>query len=371
MSKKIIIYGAYDDGNFGDDLLLFMILDWLEEYNFINNIYVSSSKSDLKKHYKTINLLDKNIAKNQSCDLFIMGGGTQFFSFKKDDATIKSNIFTKISKVLKNPVLLYLRLKNLISVKPQYNKKIAIGIGLGPFENKNKLSGIINNLKSYDDIFVRDKIAKFLCDENDVKACSGADICFSDYFVKKYNFIHIRDKNSLPKIGIVLREWSHNGLGSLINNKIIEWINKNKHKFKISIFLFSQSKDHSLFLKLIKSTNIHPNIWNLKTMQISSYLNELNKMDIFIASRFHSGVINVNLGIPTICLGIDPKLSYLVEEVNGFYYLSIDQSFNLISSYIQEILKNYKLKQDNILESKNVLNSKANIMFKKLNKYLK
>ena len=106
-------------------------------------------------------------------------------------------------------------------------------------------------------------------------------------------------------------------------------------------------------------------------MQISSYLNELNKMDIFIASRFHSGVINVNLGIPTICLGIDPKLSYLVEEVNGFYYLSIDQSFNLISSYIQEILKNYKLKQDNILESKNVLNSKANIMFKKLNKYLK
>ena len=72
MSKKIIIYGAYDDGNFGDDLLLFMILDWLEEYNFINNIYVSSSKSDLKKHYKTINLLDKNIAKNQSCDLFII-----------------------------------------------------------------------------------------------------------------------------------------------------------------------------------------------------------------------------------------------------------------------------------------------------------
>jgi polysaccharide pyruvyl transferase WcaK-like protein len=373
MSNKIAIYGAYGEANIGDDLLLDTILSWLSERSPNSVIYISSNeKSYLHKLYPKYKIIPKIRIKYMRPDLFILGGGTQLFTFKSNITIKKTNKFnTAIRLVFRYPTLIFGIIKFKMNLSNLTTRKIALGIGLGPFEEENSQAIVKRELTGFNMLYLRDEFSFQLCQEFNLPSKLTSDICFSNYFRDKFPFKHIKDDNKLNKVGIVLRDWTQNENGKIINTKMLNWIDSNIKKFDITVFLFSTIKDNDLKKKFALNSKVKSIIWNPENDNFQSFLNNFSKMDAIVTSRFHAGVFGANFNIPTICLGIDPKLYLLTQEIKGFYYFDIFQDIKEINNYLEEIFSNYSSITTNIETSYKSLNKRANEQFNHAEMFLK
>jgi polysaccharide pyruvyl transferase WcaK-like protein len=129
--------------------------------------------------------------------------------------------------------------------------------------------------------------------------------------------------------------------------------------------VFSEAKDDVLVQKARKRIDLGIKeliVWHPLKYKFEEFYAYLNECDILITSRYHAAIFALNLGIPTICLGIDPKLKALCDEVNGFYYWDPKEDIQVVDNYVQNIRNDYELHQENIKMSYNHLNTRANAM---------
>jgi len=371
-NHDVLISGAYGEFNIGDDVLLYIILMWLECNNFKSNISITSSnKLYIKKLYPKVNIISKSSASLLDPKLFILGGGTQYYSFKNpNQLNSKYNFLNKLKYLIKL-FLLYFKYVYCYFHKIYSSKiKIALGIGLGPFEVPYSQLITRSKLFEFNYLYVRDVYSNNYCNKYKLPHFLGADICLSDYFYNKFNFKHINDISSKENVGIVLRCWDHNENGNILNEKIFNWINLNNEKFKITLFIFSQENDSSLKEISIDIKNIKVEIWNPEKDTFENYLYKISLMDFMITSRYHAAIFNLNFNIPTICLGIEPKLKLIAEEVEGYYYFNISDDLIKLNAYINEILNTYSNLKGKIELSRIKLNQRANLLLKLAEKYL-
>lgn len=374
--KKVIIKGAYGDANIGDDLLLDMVLSFLfiQGIKPQNVMITCNNKSHyIKKHFKHIKVISTTSAKFTSCDYYILGGGTQFFAFKNDINVVKNRITIYFNIIIKDPSLILSIIKSKL-VKQKHANKIALGIGLGPFYNTKMQEVVKNQLATFNKIYCRDFKSLDYCNRWGINAILSADLCLSDLFKKKYFKNHELSKSETKTIGVVLRDWTQNNDGNIINEKMFQFI-ENYKKHKIKIFIFSNSKDAELITLITDRGIVDPDdlhIWNPCESNFKNYLDIFNLCDLIITSRYHAAIFAVNYNIPTICLAIDPKLKYLVDEVKGFRYCPIDE-IESIPIHIDNIIRNYFMIQKSISASYIILNKRANIiqdMFNHINIHL-
>src|SRR5690606_34690452 len=76
----------------------------------------------------------------------------------------------------------------------------------------------------------------------------------------------------------------------------------------------------------------------------------------FVTSRYNAAIFALNFNIPTICIGIDPKLKALCEEVAGFYYWDASENAYFILECITKIFEDYETHQSSIRQSYSLLN---------------
>lgn len=369
--KKIAIYGAYGEGNIGDDLLLDTIITWLKKKSLKSEVLISANEKEyLEKLYPQQKIISKIKTQYANPDLFVLGGGTQFFSFKNSQNK-KSNKLSTASRIFRNnPSLVFDILRSKIKEKKSKKHKIALGVGLGPFEEANSDRIVKEKLGDFDMVYCRDQFSFDICKKHQINSELVADICFSDYFRRKYPFRHVRNINNKPQVGVILRDWKHNAIGEVINNKIIKWIDDNNETYNISIFLFSYIKDQEIRNRLAQNEFAEVNVWNPNKNNFYEFLENFSKMDALITSRFHAGVFGANFEIPTICLGIDPKLYYLKEEIEGFCYFQSDQEVEDLNKYLNDFFSNYNIKQLEIKKSAEKLTLRANNLFEQAGNFL-
>ncbi len=365
MGIKIIIYGAYGEANIGDDLLLDTILFWLAQKSPNSEIFIVSKESVyLNKLYPNFTFLSKTSAKYLRSDLFILGGGTQLFSFYNNNPRKKGFYLRKFLQIFIHYIpLIYEIIKFKIIPINQKGKKIALGIGLGPFEKGNYLTLLKKTLSGFSMLYLRDEISFELCKEIHLPSKHTADICFSSYFLDRYPFKHNSSHNKFKKVGVVIRDWEHNENGEILNSKMLNWIDCNLTNYDITVFLFSSIKDIGLTNKLALNKKVKCLIWNPLYDNFSNYLNIFSEMDAIITSRFHAGVFGANFNIPTICLGLDPKLYMLFLEIKGFYYFEIANDIDKINFYLEDIFSNYSTIRNDIQISRQFLSKKADEQF--------
>ena len=363
-NKKIVIQGAYGDENIGDDLLLDMIIRLLKQKGFkSNNFVIAGNKASyLTEKFQEIKVVTPSSGKYVNCDYFILGGGTQFFSFKK--VSVPQNKLKIYFNVIKADPLIIIR---IIRSKLGLNceaQKIALGIGLGPFLDSNVENNVKNRLLKFEEVLCRDFKSMEYCRKWGVNSTLSADLCLSDLYSQNYSHYHTLSKSPKKIIGVVIRDWIQNGNGDIINEKVLDLIKNNKcYTFKV--FIFSRKKDAKLAsrisqLETIQKENFH--IWNPEKSSFKKYLEIFNLCDLVITSRYHAAIFALNYGIPTICLAIDPKLKFITEEVKGFSYCEIEDMEN-IPSQIEAVFMNYKKIQNSIYSSYKVLNARANKVF--------
>lgn len=361
---RVLVLGAYGDANIGDDLLLEMVIDLLLTNGFHSNkIIVAGRRSSyMSKLFDGIKVIKLARVRFVRSDYVILGGGTQFFSFSSQPK-IENRIKVYLKILFQDPIILYEILKS--GFRPKLKViKIAMSIGLGPFYNQISENRIKSKLSSFDQIFCRDSQSLFYCEKWGISAQLTADLCLSDLFRQKYSNDHKFSAGSKKVIGIVLRDWIQNDNGEIINTKMLDYISENDDHI-VKIFIFSKFKDSKLIGRIYESglvgeENIH--VWDPDTGDFKTYLKTISFCDIIITTRYHAAIFALNYSIPAICLAIDPKLKYLVQEVDGFTYCEIGD-IQYLSKFINEIFLRYSQIQLDVYNSYVELNKRSNTIF--------
>jgi len=303
---KILVKGAYGETNFGDDLLMLVF----EKY--FNNEFKEDETvfSGQKSTYPSGLLVQSRYNEKIKPDVIVYGGGTQFFSFveKKE----RSTVLSKLSRIIKDPSILYKYFRNKFVPKKEYSSEIIsafLGFGLGPFNNEEAKLIAKESMRNSLFVGVRDQVSFNYCSEWNIECVLGADVVFSSYFslppLEKTT-------NIKRKIGVIVRDWKWEKSGASYIEKLKQFIGESGDEIEYQFIVFAPHVDKKWMLYLSDTDTL---VWNPEIDDVTNFLNKLNTFDAFISARYHGAIIAAILGKPVICVEIEPKLSILCEQV--------------------------------------------------------
>ena len=292
MTKNIVISGYYGSDNFGDEMILKVLIEKLKQFDV--NITVLSLNPEKTKNLHKVNAVKsfdilKVILTILKSDILISGGG----SLLQDSTSVKSLFY-------------YLF---VIKIAEFFHKKVMIfAQGIGPI--KNKFGEILCKklLKKADCITVRDDKSLFLL--------RGWGINNANLVVDPLFSLNLAGSNPTETIGIQLRDFKDLSEEFLI--KLAKTVDQYFYNKKIQIFSFQDKLDKKIcihFESMLK--NLNPNlqtevIYDKTPDELINFMRDLKYM---IAMRFHACLICAKYGIRTLALSYDYKVDKLAEDL--------------------------------------------------------
>lgn len=342
--KRVLIRGCIGNKNFGDDLLIYAISlamtqvsDKCDYYFLAENIkYLDNIVDDIK--------IVKSCELKGKFDAIIYAGGTQFASFKnKTDRSFPA--IKRLLYYIQNPGILCLRLLNKLGlITFSYKKIIFVGIGVGPFYKKdNYYNSTIQLLQSAEILIVRDLLSCRICEENKIKYILGSDLVYSIplYFWDKYKNNNHRNSR-ITSVAIIFRDWKFTDDDGKFIHSIVELTKYHD----ITFFSFADYADQECYQYLV-ANNFNVKQWEPNVMSLDSFMNELQKCDLFITARYHGAVVATLMNKPFITIGIEPKLEMIAElfEMPCWHY---PYDISECMGYIKKIQGEYTQIQERI-----------------------
>ncbi len=372
MEKRIVIKGAYGDANFGDDALMCTIENFFVSEDLgLNTVFCGTTSDYCGRLLQKSGYIDISKNKMPAADVLIYGGGTQFFLFDSNKGSFYLKFFLKLLK--SDPKLLLLKVKTKISGKRTVpaEKYVGLGLGLGPFNPENNRIEYIKSLvRQMDLLFVRDPTSLSYCkDWGCHDADEGADVCFSRFmnYDKPVRIngadLHIGPKRR--KIGVIVRDWKYENGGNGYQKVLLKMIDELKNSDYEFTFIVFSVRDSNW--KKLLDEGMYPYVeWDPSTGQIAGFMDTLDGFDGFITARYHGGVFASVLNKPAVCIGIEPKLSILAEQIKGFTLW--DSPFS--EDDLKQAMKVFDNENFDCSDSVNMLREKADAMFESLRTYL-
>ena len=373
---NILIKGAYGEYNFGDDALM------ISTHQIVTSLF---EKAEIYyecdgMHYKLLDRPDLKTIRYYNSDEFepeiiIYGGGTQFFSFSN---AITYEICLLPRKICLLAVNLFRKLTNfkiinLIKKDRILNRRIiAMGIGLGPFDggrwSKFRVKRIFQN---FDFLSVRDKQSVKYCNEFGLPCQEHADLCFNSNFRNIFLPEKKVASNKFKKIGIIVRDWELNNVSNLhvIFRELSSRLRAEDRNIKFIIF--SSQRDIK-WKNELEAKNEEYLEWKPSNTSINNFLTKLSEFDCTITMRYHGAVFSSMLGIPSICLDIEPKLR-LISELIGMGSELWSKPFDIVECIekIKKLESNSSEISNSLVEFVEMQTSLANQMQVDLINYLK
>ncbi len=290
MAKSIIVSGYYGFDNFGDDAILGVIVDKLKSLG--NNIAVISKNpkktSLLYQVYsvKNFSLLSLFLAMSRS-DVLISGGG----SLLQDVTSFKSLLYYSA----------------IIWLAEAMNKKVIIfAQGIGPLNREKSVEIVKKLLLKADFVSVRDQKSLQLLNSWGVKATLVNDPVFS---------LEVTPANPDGTIGVQLRDYKT--MNDVLLNRLAEQILKEFPGRKIEIYAFQKALDYKIclkFEKILKTMNPEVNTEVIHSLTKNDFIFKMSHLEYMIAMRFHAVLVALKLGIKTIAINYDAKVTKLAYE---------------------------------------------------------
>ncbi|WP_026957102.1 polysaccharide pyruvyl transferase family protein [Algoriphagus vanfongensis] len=301
---KIGLWGSYDKGNFGDDLMAFMISTYLK--NLGNDVILYSSTKELEIECSCYSVNDIDSFVNQS-DIVVIGGGGML---------INNSVLRFIAK--KVAFDFEVSFFNLLRAIVKYNKKlVCISIG-------GDGSTYLNNP------FKRRLFNNPICLGGTVRLESDLNTVDSNLFsfipdivLQTPNFFDFNDNlKSAPKKRIVLN--LKQGSEKFLDNFLSDY----SQTFEIITFgshLPNSGNDY----ELVSNTN-HYVFNNLKETVCF-----LSQADFIISSKLHVGVTGLSFGVPFISYRGPGKAVEFLKSSNLDTYVCNDfaQVDNCLNSH--------------------------------------
>ncbi len=359
----ILVKGSYGAKNFGDDALQYFLIEWFKKNKF-KVAFITKHAGYLKKIFPDVKLYSQEKAFNINSKVLILGGGTQFFAFKK--ITLKEKLAFYIKNLSLNKLLFTFQ-KRVLKKEINSQRIIGLGLGLGPFqENTKELEAASQDIKHLDEVFTRDRLSFEFSKVLNEKTFQFTDICFLPEIIDFSKFQRKRGK--INKIGIIVRDWNFSEKGNQYYTKLQSESNYIKELGYLTTFILF--KPEAYWEEFLKSKNEKYIAWNPDTMQIHDFLNELSKFDLMISARFHGIIFAALLGIPSISIGIEQKLEIVAEFFPKSLKVWPYPFTKSLVDKIQQLDKNYSEIQQNLQQETLRNHELANSMFIKLNQLL-
>lgn len=323
MGKKFVLSGYFGFKNFGDEAILSVLINKLNQEE--NKITIISSNPEFtKSQYQniesvyTFNITDI-IQKIVKSDILISGGG----SLLQDVTSLKSLIY-------------YL---GVIFIALILHKKVIIfAQGIGPIKNPigQILTKILLSHCSY--ISVRDEKSYELMKNWGIKADLLCDPIFST---------HISNTTKKNTVAIQLRNFRT--INDDFIDRLAQRVCKEFKDSEIEIYSFQDSIDLEVCKKFKKAVNLlNPDI---KTYLYSGLTNEeiidkLSHCEYLIAMRFHAIIIGLLTKTKTLSINYDIKVEKISQEFN---LPMIDLKKDFKSQFIDLKLQNLEQIQNKVM----------------------
>ena len=287
---NVLISGYYGYGNFGDEAILSVLVDYLRRKN--HNITVLSgnpsrtAKSLGVKAVKNFNLLGIMIAM-ANCDILISGGG----SLLQDVTSLKSLKYYSF----------------IIRLAQKMHKKVVIfAQGIGPLNSEYAKKNVPLLLSKCDIVTVRDEKSLEFLKENGIDAQLVSDPLFS---------IELPINESKGAVGVQLRAFKN--IDDIFLHNLAEYIAEHFGDRKIELFVLQESLDYPIckkFEKILKKTAPYIETEIIHNMSQNDIIIRISQLEYMIAMRFHAVLVAIKTGIKTLAINYDAKVAKLAYE---------------------------------------------------------
>ena len=295
-NQKILISGYYGFDNFGDDAILYVIINDIQKtFPDAKITVISNNPEKIQKNYgvESVYKFDfKNIfLKMREYDLFISGGG----SLLQDITSFQSLIYYLLLILTAE----FLKLKTSVYAQ-----------GIGPINSKFGKIFARLILEKVNLITVRDKESHDFLRKMGIKSLITADPVWNiDKGMENKEIVLSK------KLGVQLRNW--HSLNNETLESIASLIVSNFESYEIILFSLQDSVDLDIIKQLEKILKVKYPELNIKVfsgLSIKNSLSLIKELDFLIAMRFHAILAALKFNIPTLALSYDPKVMNLSKE---------------------------------------------------------
>lgn len=328
---KVLLLGYYGHKNFGDDLLLSLVSERLSKNPLVTEIGVSCTESGRDyvsqlapwiAHIETIPRRRKFIGKY---DRVIFGGGGTVFEYRKD--------------------LPYLyRLKKKISDQLEYGRAFhngtkfaSLGLGIGPFADAAGKQMAMHRMKYHSLVLTRDDTSQQHATEFGLNAHRSHDLSFLEYndLLELSKSATKREQNHYC---FIVRHYKYGNAADQYLAPMIE-LSKSltKNGDRVTWMSFQEEYD-SPVIDEIRKANMAVWIWNPETMTFEDVYRKINESNVVVTARMHGTYIAGMLGIPTVSIGLHPKL----ELASNYFSRSVTLSANLNLQDLEDAIANLR-----------------------------
>lgn len=416
----ILVRGAHDSFNFGDDLIFIAIYYFLIkdlELGNIVDLYTQRNAHSLDKlSFKFALKLNKSKEINDViypinsklktlkiprvlrilCAVFIFGiflidiclfrviGKSLFF---KDIIVFFKNLDVihyigggYITDRWRNRMIYEFLTVNVAKMINPNLKIIGTGLGLGPFSHKSSLFFLKRFLGKFDYLFLREQQSFNLVKKLNVKVnvkCLGDDVLL--LFPIFENLKYKRDKVNESVVAINLKDFpdhNYNEIRDIISDFLMLADKKN---FRIEYFSFGQNPgpdDYDVFQNLrLDNGKVISAVHNPYEEGINTYIQSLNKVKFGFGFAYHFNVILAIMSIPSISIYVG---DYYEQKIKGsmalfdmpFVFSIIDLKNQDLGVIINKILQNKWDEEDRIRKLYKNMVKEYTLMYDKLVKII-
>jgi polysaccharide pyruvyl transferase WcaK-like protein len=206
-----------------------------------------------------------------------------------------------------------------------------VGIGVGSFtKSSRKYYQKITELASVKMIMVRDQESFKRLEDLDLPGSliMGADLAFfSSYWMTSSDSF----SKSRLRIGFVIKYMEiQEGYLDVIRQAAFTFQNEG---IEVVIFSFEKNHDHMLAQFFHEFKIIW---WSPSTLTVDEYMEEFSDCSLLVTSRAHGAILGAAFGIPSICIGIEPKLKQVSKMFpNSGMYVSLPLTFDMLYDKIK------------------------------------
>ncbi|MCS6899967.1 MAG: polysaccharide pyruvyl transferase family protein [Myxococcales bacterium] len=313
--RRILLQGYYGYANLGDDLLLLVAYRMLRETFPQASIHVrclSSRGSYLRvllgEHVPLVSALEPT-----NFDLIVAGGGGVFFDF--DESSPVQRWVNRVASTLPAPWLAaarrgYRKLKGTLGADAP--RKVGIGIGVGTFTDSSaKFVQAKATLGEFSWLMVRDPASR----ENALRIAPsldvrlGADLVFARRYWCPPSLLSSEICEPPRGVTFVLRGWKYDRMEHLSSvATAVEQLRR--EKVAVSLVLFDPADEQVV---LPSFPRVPALIWRPGQIDLGELLEHLRRSELVVTTRAHGAIASGCLGVPSICLAIEPKLRIVAE----------------------------------------------------------
>jgi polysaccharide pyruvyl transferase WcaK-like protein len=327
VKKRVVLVGGYGHRNLGDDALMLASFSILSRYTNPNEITIIVRKPAVDYKYVErfvpgCDVVGISCGQRIECDKLVYGGGTMYRAFPGVKGKSSSKVARALAACACRPRRVIRRLLDGRASLPVYplisaNRSFALGIGLGPFMNGCRgIAAAQQALSRCEYVSVRDSLSEIICHQWGMRnVVCRADLCFCRALWSNGFLSQVSPRRRARHVGVVVREWKHSDIGAAYRLPLCRAVNRlRKMGYNVKYVFF---QDEPNWRRRLARTGDSVLAYSPDSTTVEQFVDKLRQFDLIITARAHGAIFASILGIPAVCIEIEPKLKHICIRLHG------------------------------------------------------